>query len=68
MAIDIFNIPENVISRDLKGRFLCIYGPEKVGKSTFGAKLPRPLFCNFEVGTNYLPVKPINIDRWSVFK
>lgn len=41
---------------------------EKVGKSTFGAKLPRPLFCNFEVGTNYLPVKPINIDRWSTFK
>lgn len=68
MAIDIFNIQENVISRDLKGKFLCIYGAEKVGKSTFGAKLPRPLFCNFEVGTNYLPVKPINIDRWSVFK
>lgn len=68
MAIDIFNIPENVISRDLKGRFLCIYGPEKVGKSTFGAKLPRPLFCNFEVGTNYLPVKPINIDSWTTFK
>lgn len=68
MAIDIFNIPENVISRDLKGRFLCIYGPEKVGKSTFGAKLPRPLFCNFEVGTNYLPVRPVNIDKWSTFK
>ena len=68
MAIDIFNIPENVISRDLKGRFLCIYGSEKIGKSTFGAKLPRPLFCNFEVGTNYLPVKPINIDKWSTFK
>lgn len=67
-VIDIFNIPENVISRDLKGRFLCIYGPEKVGKSTFGAKLPRPLFCNFEVGTNYLPVKPVNIDKWSTFK
>ena len=67
-VVDIFNIPENVISRDLKGRFLCIYGAEKVGKSTFGAKLPRPLFCNFEVGTNYLPVKPINIDKWSTFK
>ena len=41
---------------------------EKVGKSTFGAKLPRPLFCNFEVGTNYLPVKPVNIDKWATFK
>lgn len=68
MAIDIFSIPENTISRDLKGRFLCIYGPEKVGKSTFGAKLPRPLFCNFEIGTNYLPVKPVNIDKWTTFK
>lgn len=27
-VVDIFNIPENVISRDLKGRFLCIYGAE----------------------------------------
>ena len=26
MAIDIFNIQENTISRDLKGRFICIYG------------------------------------------
>lgn len=68
MAVDIFNIQENTISRDLKGRFLCIYGAEKVGKSTFGARLPRPLFCNFEVGTNYLPVKPVNIDKWSTFK
>lgn len=68
MAIDIFNIQENVISRDLKGRFICIYGPEKVGKSTFGAKLPRPLFCNFEVGTHYLAVKPVNIEKWSDFK
>lgn len=68
MAVDIFNIQENVISRDLKGKFICIYGPEKVGKSTFGARLPRPLFCNFEVGTNYLPVKPVNIDKWSTFK
>ena len=31
MAIDIFNIQENVISRDLKGKFLCIYGPEILG-------------------------------------
>ena len=68
MAIDIFSIQENVISRDLKGRFICIYGNEKVGKSTFGAKLPRPLFCNFEIGTNYLPVKPVNISKWPDFK
>lgn len=68
MAIDIFSIEENVISRDLKGKFLCIYGLEKVGKSTFGSKLSRPLFCNFEVGTNFLKVKPVNIDKWSTFK
>ena len=56
MAVDIFNIPENVISRDLKGRFICIYGAEKVGKSTFGAKLPGPLFCTFAVGPHHHPL------------
>lgn len=69
MATDILNLQPNVISRDLKGKFICLYGPEKVGKSTFGASLPRSLFCNFEVGTNFLPgIRAVNIDKWSSFK
>lgn len=69
MAIDIFNIEPSTISRDLKGKYIAIYGREKVGKSTFGARLPRALFCNFEVGTNFISgVRAQNIDKWSTFK
>lgn len=69
MAIDILNIEPSVISRDLKGKYICIYGREKVGKTTFGSRLPRALFCNFEIGTNFLAgVRAINISKWSDFK
>lgn len=68
-TIDIFNIEPSVISRDLKGKYIAIYGREKVGKTTFGAHLPRALFCNFEVGTNFLSgVRKQNIAKWSDFK
>lgn len=67
-TIDIFSLEPSVISRDLKGKYIAIYGREKVGKSTFGARLPRALFCNFEVGTNFLSVKKQNISKWSDFK
>ncbi len=30
MAIDILNLQPNVISRDLKGKYLCIYGREQL--------------------------------------
>lgn len=69
MAIDIFSLEPSVISRDLKGKYIAIYGREKVGKTTFGARLPRALFCNFEVGTNFISgVKAQNIAKWSDFK
>lgn len=31
MAIDIFNITPSVVSRDLKGKYVCIYGTPKIG-------------------------------------
>ena len=68
-TIDIFSLEPSVISRDLKGKYIAIYGREKVGKTTFGARLPRALFCNFEVGTNFISgVKAQNIAKWSDFK
>lgn len=69
MAIDILALEPNVISRDLKGKYICIYGKPKVGKSTFGSKLPKALFCNFEIGTNFLAgVRAVNISKWAEFK
>ena len=64
--IDIFSLEPSKISRDLKGKFLLIYGQPKTGKSTFGSQLPRSLFMNFEQGTNALAgIKSVPILRWA---
>ena len=67
--IDIFSLEPSKISRDLKGKFLLIYGQPKTGKSTFGSQLPRSLFLNFEQGTNALAgIRAVPILRWSDMK
>ena len=67
--LDIFSLEPSKISRDLKGKFLLIYGQPKTGKSTFGSQLPRSLFLNFEQGTNALAgIRSVPILRWSDFK
>lgn len=64
--IDIFSLEPSKISRDLKGKFLLIYGQPKTGKSTFGSQLPRALFMNFEQGTNALAgIRGVPILRWT---
>lgn len=69
MAIDLLAIQPSVVSRDLSGYITFIYGPAKVGKTTFGSKMPGHLIVGFERGTNALPgvmVQPVN--SWAEFK
>jgi phage nucleotide-binding protein len=67
--IDILNIEPTKISRDLKGKFVLIYGEAKSGKTSFSSLFPKPLLCAFERGYNALPgVKAIDISRWTDFK
>ena len=69
MAIDILGIQPSVISRDLKGKYVLIYGAPKVGKTSFAAKFKKNLILAFEMGTNALDgvyVQPIQ--KWSEFK
>lgn len=62
----IFDLEPSKISRDLKGKFLLIYGQPKTGKSTFGSQLPRALFMNFEQGTNALAgIRSMPIMKWT---
>lgn len=37
-----------------KGLMMMIYGPAKVGKSTFGAQIPNHIFLNLEDGLSYV--------------
>ena len=69
MAIDIFNIQPTTISRDLKGKFVCIYSLPKVGKTSLACQFPKNLLLAFEKGYNAIAgAKPVDIMKWSDFK
>lgn len=40
MAINLLNIKPHKVSRDLSGYITLLYGPAKIGKTTFGSKMP----------------------------
>lgn len=52
MGFNLLDIQPHKVSRDLSGYITLIYGPPKIGKSTFGSKMPSPLFLAFEKGLN----------------
>lgn len=69
MAIDILNIQPSVISRDLKGKFVCIYSLPKVGKTSMACQFPKNLLLGFEHGWNAIGgVKAVDVTKWADFK
>ena len=68
-GIDILNIEPTVISRDLKGKYILIYGKPKVGKTTLAAHFPKNLLIAFEKGYNAIDgIRAIDINKWADFK
>ena len=66
MAIDIFNIQPNIISRDLRGKYVMLYGKPKSGKTTAACSFPKALLVAFEKGYNAIPnAMAIDINKWS---
>ena len=69
MAIDLLNIQPTVISRDLKGKYILIYGKPKTGKTTLASKFPKNLLLAFEKGYNAIDnIYVQDINNWSEFK
>lgn len=69
MAIDLLSIQPHKVSRDLSGYITFIYGPPKVGKTTFGSKMPGHLLLAFERGYNALPgIKAVDVTTWGEMK
>lgn len=69
MAIDILNIKPSVISRDLRGKYVLLYGKPKSGKTTAATSFPNALLCAFEKGYNAIGgVRAVDITTWSGFK
>jgi hypothetical protein len=67
--IDILNIQPTVISRDLKGKYILIYGKPKVGKTTLASRFPKNLLIAFEKGYNAIDnIIAQDVATWSDFK
>ena len=68
MAIDLMNLQPQMISKNLRGKFILIYGDAGCGKTTLASKFENVLICGFECGTNALNniyVQPIKTwDDW----
>lgn len=69
MGFDLLNLQPTKVSRDLSGYITYIYGVPKVGKTTFGAQMPKSLLIAFEKGYNALGgIKAVDINTWGEFK
>ena len=67
--IDILNLQPTTISRDLRGKFVLIYGQPKSGKTTLACQFPRNLLLACERGYNAIAnAKVVDIDKWSTLK
>ena len=67
--VDILNIEPTVISRDLKGKYLLIYGKPKTGKTTMASRFPKNLLIAFEKGYNAIDgIKAVDVNKWSEFR
>ena len=67
--IDILKIEPTVISRDLKGKYILLYGKPKVGKTTLASRFPKNLLVAFEKGYNAIDgIMAQDVSKWADFK
>lgn len=67
--IDILSIEPSVISKDLRGKYLCIYSIPKAGKTSLACQFPKNLLLGFEHGWNAISgAMAIDIKKWSDFR
>ncbi len=69
MGINLLSIEPHKVSTDLSGYITFIYGPAKVGKTTFGSQMPDALCLAFERGYNAIPgIIAQDITSWGEMK
>lgn len=68
MEFDIFNPQETKVIKGLRGKIITLYGISGTGKTKQCSKLSKPLFLNFETGTNAIGgLKMLTVEKWSDF-
>lgn len=69
MAIDLKKLKPTTVSRDLKGKFVFLYGPAKIGKTTLAVQFPRNLLLAVEHGYNVIDnIYAVDVPTWAEFK
>jgi len=67
--VDIFAVQPHVVSRDLKGYTILLYGQPKTGKTTIASKFSKALLLGFEAGYLTIPgIMALPINSWAEFK
>ncbi len=65
----LWEVEKNIISRDLKGKYVLLYGKPKSGKTTAACSFPDAVLLAFEKGYNAIGnAYPFDINKWSDFK
>lgn len=65
----LWEVEKNVISRDLKGKYVLLYGKPKSGKTTAACSFPDAVLLAFEKGYNAIgDAYPFDVNKWSDFK
>lgn len=68
-VLDLEALEPTKISRDLKGKFVLLYGKPKIGKTSMSASFPRNLILATEVGYHAISgIHAVDIDSWLTFK
>lgn len=67
--INLLDLEPKKISKDLKGKYILMYGAAKVGKTTFASRIPKALIFSFEPGVNALNnIYDVTITSWREMK
>ena len=65
----LWEVEKNVIPRDLKGKYVLLYGKPKSGKTTAACSFPDAVLLAFEKGYNAIGnAFPFDINKWSDYK
>ena len=65
----LWEVQQNVISRDLRGKYVLLYGKAKCGKTTAACAFPDAVLLAFEKGYNAIGnAYPFDINKWSDYK
>jgi len=69
MAKDLKMLQKTKVSKDLKGKFVFLYGAPKIGKTTLAVQFPKNLLFAVEKGYNALDdIYAVDIPTWGEFK